>query len=344
MKSVNIQDIAREAGVGKATVSRVINGKGYVSRETAAKVRAVMERYHYQPSALARSLSRQESNAVGLIIPEANNPFFSGLLTGVSEMTDKCGYTLILRTSGNDKERDYRALEAMRYQRVKGLIYVPACNYEDERDFAEMAQRLNDLGGPCVVLDRPISRLDCDCVLSDNFSGAYAATEALIRAGHREIGVIAGNVQLLIGRERLEGYRKAMAQNGLSLRPSFQLTGTFGQEEAYERVGALLRKPARPTAFFIANNRSEIGFLNAMRDLKMKIPADAAFVSFDELPGQMVFELPYSCLDREVTQLGIKAAQLLMRRFDEPARPAERLVIVPRLSLRGSEKYVPRQA
>jgi DNA-binding LacI/PurR family transcriptional regulator len=81
-----------------------------------------------------------------------------------------------------------------------------------------------------------------------------------------------------------------------------------------------------------------------MRDLKMKIPADAAFVSFDELPGQMVFELPYSCLDREVTQLGIKAAQLLMRRFDEPARPAERLVIVPRLSLRGSEKYVPRQA
>ena len=101
MRSVNIQDIAREAGVGKATVSRVINGKGYVSRETAAKVKAVMDRFHYQPSALARSLSKRESDAIGLIIPEANNPFFSGLLTGVSEVTDKCGYTLILRTSGN---------------------------------------------------------------------------------------------------------------------------------------------------------------------------------------------------------------------------------------------------
>ena len=340
MRSVNIQDIAKEAGVGKATVSRVINGKGYVSRETAAKVRAVMEQHHYQPSALARSLSKRESDAIGLIIPEANNPFFSALLTGVSEMMDKCGYTLILRTSGNDMERDFRALEAMRYQRVKGLIYVPACNYENERDFDEMASRLNDLGGPYVVLDRPINKLDCDCVLSDNFSGAYAATEALIHAGHKAIGAIAGNTQLMIGRERIEGYRKALLQNGLTLRQPYLLIGTFGQEEAYRQVTELMRQQERPTAFFIANNHSEIGFLNALRDLKLKIPADVAFVGFDELPGQMVFELPYSCLDREVISLGTKAAQLLMRRFDEPNRPAERLVVVPRLSLRGSEKRV----
>lgn len=343
MKSVNIQDIAREAGVGKATVSRVINGKGYVSRETAAKVKAVMERYHYQPSALARSLSRQESDAIGLIIPEANNPFFSGLLTGVSEVMDKCGYTLILRTSGNDIQRDFKALEAMRYQRVRGLIYVPACNYEDEREFAQMASRLADLGGPYVVLDRPVAKLECDCVLSDNFSGAYSATEALIQAGHREIGVIAGNMQLLIGRERLEGYRKAMEQNGLTARDEFMLTGIFGQQEAYRRVKALLSSPTRPTAFFIANNRSEIGFLNAMRDLGLSIPQDAAFVGFDELPGQLVFGLPYSSLDREVTLLGAKAAQLLIRRFDEPARSPQRLIIVPRLSLRGSERYLEKE-
>ena len=343
MKSVNIQDIAREAGVGKATVSRVINGKGYVSRETAEKVRAVMDRYHYQPSALARSLSRRESDAIGLIIPEANNPFFSGLLSGVSEVLDKCGYTLIIRTSGNDRERDYRALEAMRYQRVRGLIYVPACNYENEPDFEEMASRLGDLGGPSVILDRPINRLDCDCVLSDNFSGAYAATEALIQAGHRAIGVIAGNTQLMIGRERLDGYRKAIAQNGLTLHKPYLITGTFGQKEAYAQVRELLQKPDRPTAFFIANNHSEIGFLNAVRDLRLKIPADIAFVGFDELPGQLVFELPYSCLDREVVQLGAKAAQMLIRRFDEPARPAERLVVVPRLCLRGSEKRLPKR-
>ena len=339
MKSVNIQDIAREAGVGKATVSRVINGKGYVSRETAAKIRAVMERYHYQPSALARSLSKQESDAIGLIIPEANNPFFSGLLTGISEVMDQCGYTLILRTSGNEPERDFRALEAMRCQRVKGLIYVPACNYEDDTDFAEMLSRLNDLDGPYVVLDRPIRRLDCDCVLSDNFSGAYAATEALIRAGHREIGVIAGNTQLQIGRERVNGYREAMQKNGLPLREPYLLTGTFDQQEAYRRVRELMDMAERPTAFFIANNHSEIGFLNAIRDAKKKIPEDVAFVGFDELSGQMIFGLPFSCLDREVTQLGTKAARLLVRRFEEPNRPAERMVVVPRLSLRGSEKY-----
>ena len=138
----------------------------------------------------------------------------------------------------------------------------------------------------------------------------------------------------------LEGYRKAMMQNGLTLHKPYLLTGTFGQPEAYRQVTELMQKPDRPTAFFIANNHSEIGFLNAVRDMKLKIPADVAFVGFDELPGQMVFELPYSCLDREVVSLGAKAAQLLIRRFDEPARPAERLVVVPRLCLRGSEKRV----
>jgi LacI family transcriptional regulator len=342
MSSVNIQQIAREAGVGKATVSRVMNGKGYVSRETAAKVKAVMARYRYQPSEPARSLSKRVSDAIGLIIPEADNPFFSSLLAGVSDITDQCGYTLILRTSGNDRECDFRALEAMRRQRVKGLIYVPACNYENERDFEEMTSRLSDLEGPYVVLDRPIQRLECDCVFSNNFSGAFAATEALIHAGHREIGVIAGNTRLMIGRERVEGYRKAMEQNGLALREPYLLTGAFGQEEAYRRVTLLMGSVNRPTAFFIANNHSEIGFLNAIRDLNLKIPADAAFIGFDELPGQLIFDLPFSCLDREVTQLGVKAAQLLIRRFEEPSRPVERLVVTPRLMLRGSEKYVNR--
>ena len=141
------------------------------------------------------------------------------------------------------------------------------------------------------------------------FSGAYAATEALIHAGHRDIGVIAGNTQLMIGRERVEGYRKAMMQNGLSLRNDFMLTGQFGLEEAYRQVTERMKVAQRPTAFFIANNHSEIGFLNAVRDLKLRIPSDVAFVGFDELPGQMVFELPYSCLDRDVILLGAKAAQ-----------------------------------
>lgn len=174
---------------------------------------------------------------------------------------DKCGYTLILRTSGNVKERDYKALEAMRYQRVKGLIYLPACNYEVELDFEQMSSRLSDLDGPCVILDWPIHRLDCDCVLNDNFRGAYSATEALIQAGYKTIGVIAGNAQLLIGRERLEGYRKAIKQNGLALHEPFMRIGTFWQEEAYRRVAELMRKSEYPTAFFIANNHSEIGFL-----------------------------------------------------------------------------------
>ncbi len=340
MKTVTIFDIAQEAGVGKSTVSRVINGTGYVATETVDRVKRVMERYNYHPSAVARNLSKQESDTIGLILPEVNNPFFADILKGVSQMVDKCGYTLILCGSDNDTEKDFRALRAMHSQRVKGLIYVPACDYAEEETFRQMEGLLCQLGCPVVLLDRPIPKLNYDCVLTDNFSGAYAATEELIRAGHTEIGVVAGNMELFIGRERYEGYCKAMEQNGLKVHPEHIIYGQFDKQITYEKVKTLIQSGRMPTAFFVSNNLSEVGFLTAVHEMGLRIPEDVAFVSFDSIPGQDVFNMPYSCLEREVLRLGEQAAQLLFRRFDAPDRPLEKIVILPHVCLRGSERLV----
>lgn len=340
---VTIHDIAKEAGVGKSTISRVINGTGYVSAETVEKVRCVMERHNYHPSSAARNLSKQESDTIGLILPEVNNPFFADILKGVSHMVDKCGYTLILCGSDNDPAKDYRALRAMVSQRVKGLIYVPAVDYTDEVAFGKMESMLKSLGCPVVLLDRPIARMNCDCVMTDNFSGAYAATEALIRAGHTRIGVIAGDTQLYIGRERYEGYRMAMEQNGLAVNPEHVIYGQFDKQITYEKVSKLFDGRDMPSAFFISNNLSETGFLTAVYERNLRVPEDVAFVGFDFIPGQDVFNMPYSCLEREVLRLGEQAAQLLFRRFETPGRPPEKIVILPHVCLRGSERYLPRQ-
>lgn len=338
---MTIDDIAHAVGVGKSTVSRVINGKGYVSAETAKKVKTAMRLHSYQPSAVARSLSRQESDVVGLILPEVNNPFFADILLGICQMVDKAGYALILCGSDNDVEKDFQALRAMHRQRVRGLIYIPAGDYLDEASFEKLRGLLQQLGCPVVILDRPIDRLaDWDCVVTDNFHGAYTATETLINAGHRKVGIIVGDLSLSIGRERLDGYRKAMAQNGLEVLPEDTIFGQFKKATTYVKVKSLIETGAFPSAFFISNNLSEAGFLMAVNEKGMRIPQDIAFIGFDEMQGQSVFSMPYSCLNREVLTMGTLAAQLLFRRFDTPGREADKVVMVPNVVLRGSERCV----
>jgi LacI family transcriptional regulator len=340
MAGKTILDIAREANVGKSTVSRVINGSGYTSPDTARRVREVMAKYNYMPSSAARSLSTQTSDTIGIILPESNNPFFSDILLGVSRIVDTSDLTLILCGSANKVENDYRALRVMLRQRVRGLIYVPAEDYSAEQDYEKLKSLLEQISCPVVLLDRPIENLPIDGVFTDNFKGAYMATEALVLAGHRDIGIIAGDQELHIGRERIAGFYKALEDSGIAANPRHIIPGQFDRNTTYTLMKQALCLTDRPTAYFISNNLSEAGFLQAVYECGLRIPDDIAFVGFDEMYGQDAYGLPYSCLERDVLDMGRKAAQLLIKRFEDPKRPYEREIIMPRLKLLGSEKYV----
>ncbi len=339
-RNVTIQDIAREAGVGKTTVSRVINGSGYVKSETEQKIRTVMEKYNYQPNAAARALSRQESEAVGLLLPEVNNPFFSEMISGISDFIEKSGFTLMLSNSDNNPLRDSRALEMMCRQRVKGLIYVPACDYDEEENYSRIKDLLERLGCPVVILDRPIAKLAYDCVTTDNFSGAMDCTDALIEAGHRRIGVVVGNMELFIGRERFRGFKKALEIARIPLRDKDVIYGEFSQQTTYDLVKEMLETGDYPEAFFLSNNLSEAGFLQAVTEKGLRIPEDIAFISFDKISNQEIFNFPFSYLERNIRDLGEQAARLLVRRFDNPDAPRQRVVVMSKVILLGSEKKI----
>ncbi len=340
IRNVTIQDIAREAGVGKTTVSRVINGNGYVKEETAQRVHKVMEKYHYQPSAAARSLSRQESDMIGLLLPEIDNPFFSEMIQGIASVVERSGFTVMLSSSANTPERDFRILESMHRQRIRGLIYVPACDYDDEENYGQIKVALEQLGCPVVILDRPIARLDYDCVTTDNFIGAMSCTQTLIDAGHKRIGVVAGNMELFIGRERFRGFQKALERAKLPLKKEDILYGEFDKQITYERVKEMLSRPDYPKAFFLSNNLSEAGFLKAVFERNLRIPEDVAFVSFDKISNQDIYNMPFTYLERNVRDLGEQAAQLLIRRFDDPDGPVQKVVVISKVIPMGSERKV----
>lgn len=338
-RRLTIGDIAAMAGVGKATVSRVINNSGYVSAGTRARVEKVLAETVFLPSAAARSLSRRESDTVGVIIPEADNAFFWGLLKGMGAVADAGNLSLILCSSANSMEKDLRSFQAMRRQRVRGVVFTPATAYNSAGDLALLREHIDKLETPVVLLDRPVDGLGLDGVYTDNYAGAHSAAEVLIGAGHKSIGIVAGDPSLRIARERFNGFADALREHGLALDPRHVVKGMFDIETAYRETAELLRKPRDvPDAFFAANNLCAIGFLQALSERGLSTPGDVGFICFDHL-GEVSRLWPgLSHLDRDAVGMGAEAMRLLLAKR-EPGGGGQGDIIFPsKVVLLGSEK------
>lgn len=337
MKRATIADIAKLAGVGKATVSRVLNESGYVSDVTRKRVESVIRKNTFTPSAAARNLSKRESDTVGVVIPEADNSFFSEMLKGISNVADASDLRLIFCNSGNMMEKDLKFLRIMSEQRVKGVIFTPAVAYNSPDGKDAVRKAIHKLNVPVVLLDRPIDDLDLDGVFSDNFAGAYDATTALIQAGHRKIGIVTGDPDLAIGRERFRGFKEALARHDIPLERRFIVKGMFNTAVAYDATRKLLKERERPTAFFAANNLSGIGFLKAAFEYGLSVPGDVGFVSFDRLGYLTDLGYPFSYLDRDVVGMGVEAMRLLLAKIERQHVSRGNVVFPSRLVLLGSE-------
>jgi LacI family transcriptional regulator len=335
---VTISDIAKRAGVGKATVSRALNGSGYVGADARRRIEEAVAALGYAPSAAARALSTRQTSMIGLVIPEVSNPFFAEIILGISQVVEQNNLVLMLANTDNRAPTDLKALEMMRQQRLRGLIYTPAVDYEDRKEREKMIRLLEQIGAPVVVLDRPLQESPFDEICTDNHTGAYLSAKALIEAGHRRVGIVAGDMRLNIGRERFEGFRQALIDNGIELRAQDVLYGEFDQNRTYALTRAMLETGDYPTAFFVSNNLSSKGFIRAMFEKGLSIPEDIAFIGFDRVDGLELFGLQYSCLDRDVPRMGAMAMRLLLDRIENPNKARERIVASPVLRLTGSEK------
>jgi LacI family transcriptional regulator len=331
-----IQDVARHAGVSIATVSRVLNGTAYVNEEVAARVRAAVKELQYQPSRAAQALRANRSKIIGLLISDIQNPFFTALIRGVEDVASRNGYSLILCNSDENPRKEQQYIEVLCAERVAGAIIVPTSeNPAKLRLFRE-----HEI--PLISVDRRVKDRTTDAVLIDNVRGAYEAVTHLIANGYRRIGVITGPVGTTTGRERLEGYRKALREANIVGDPALERVDDFKGEGGRKCAHVLLDLDLPVDALFTTNNLMTLGALEAIHTRHLRIPDDIAIVGFDEMPWAALSGVSLTTVTQPVYELGSTAALRLFQRLQEPAVfSRQEIILAPTLLVRDSTRPRP---
>lgn len=339
--AVTIYDVAKQAGVALSTVSRVINNSGYVKQETRNKVYEAIKTLNYIPSSVARTLSKNESNNIAVVIPDITNPFFGEVIKGITKELDQTEFDLIFYNTNENIQKEYRALQAIIKNRVRGLIITPIAEMAEENK--ELLKQIQEMGIPIVLIDRDIHGLNCDGVFVDNVTGAFEATKLLLNENHRRIAIIHGPLTSIPGRDRLKGYIDAYQSVNMRALRSLQYVGDFMFESGVSATQKILKSKKRPTAIFCCNNLMTMGCMAALKENHLKIPDDMALVGFDELSIHDIINSPITVVSRATTQMGALAVHTLLQRIRHPEELPEqpnRIILQPHLKIRGSEKLV----
>ncbi len=328
-----IKDVAQDAGVSTATVSHVLNGTRPVSEELAKRVRESVAKLDYHPDRIARSLRTQRTHAIGLIVSDISNPFFSVLVRGAEDAASELGYSIMISNTDEDSEKERLHVNALRQRRIDGLLIAPTEGAD------ENVQLLVSSGVPFVFVDRRIEGVRATSILSDNVGGAYAATQHLLAFGHERIGIILGLDGTSSSRERYQGYRVALKDAGLDGEANLVVRGDYRIAGGSRACNELLDLPRPPTAVFSLNNLMAIGVLCAIRERGMRFPDDISVVSFDS-PWWMdhVMSPALTYIGQEPYEIGQRAMCELARTIDsEVKEPVEEVIRVPtRLEIRES--------
>lgn len=336
--SITISDIASQAGVSKATVSRVLNQSGYVHENTRYRIEEIIRRNNYMPSATARNLANKQTKTIGMIIPEADNAFFGEILKGVSQVAFQNNYALIFCDTQNNRLIEEKALLSLKEQRVVGLIYTPSSDYSEPVYRKRLKELLDALETQIVFLDRAIDHLTLDGVFFENRHSAYVATEALINAGNRRIGVITGNLDLQIGRERYQGFCQAMKAHDLPICPQYVYKGDFMLDTAYRITKEFLASGDYPEAVLTSNNRTTMGFVKAVNQAGLVIGQDIAAIGIDYVEALDLFSVNFSYIERNTLLMGQTVMHQLLERIKNPYKPHEICNIPFQVVLKGSER------
>ncbi len=326
-----MNDVASAAGVSVATVSALINGTAKVSPALTRRIEEAIAAIGYERNAIARSLRMGATRTVGLTVTDIRNPFFTDLVSTVQHILSRAGYAVMVCSNDETPELQQEQIKLLLDRAVDGLIIAPTGEDSD------LQQLLSSVRKPVVMIDRTCDGLEIDTVTLDNRKAARDATSYLLTLGHRRIGFISGPQHASTGRDRLDGYRQALAAGGVAFAPELVEEGNFREADGYRATTKLLAQRERPSALFSANNLMTIGAMKAVRDIGLNCPSDVSVACFDDFPWADVFHPQLTTVAQPVQQLAEHAAALLLDRLSGKSDEAPRqLVLRGQLIIRES--------
>jgi LacI family transcriptional regulator len=329
-KSASIYDVARESRVSVFTVSAVINHKAHVGKKLRTRVEAAIRKLNYRPNLIARSLAKQRTHTIGMIVTDIANPFFPMVVRGAEDAAQKRGYNLLLCNSDDTLDKEESSVELLLSKRVDGILLTKAAG-----DFRPSVQKLiRDVKIPFVLIMRTYPKLTKDAIITDDYHGAYDAVSHLARSGRRRIGLISGPLKVSNAIARYEGFRDALKAQNLPLDPNLIIEGDYRIDSGFRAGHSLLSH--RPDGIYVANHLMTIGLLAASEEMGLRCPEDFGLISFDDYPWLGVFRPRLTTVELPKRLLGSEAVELLIRRIEGDRSKAEVKKLQPELRVRES--------
>lgn len=337
--SATISDIAKRANVSSATVSRVLNNSGYVKEETRERILAAIKEMNYTPSAIARSLSKNETNTIGIIVPDITNTYFGEIIKGVSEIAEKNNLNIILFNTENYLEKEIRAINLLKEQRIKGIIMTPG--FGEEKFNETYIRTIKSLNVPIILVSADIKFTKLNGVFVDNIKGGFDATNLLIKEGHTKVGIMTGLLSSEPIMDRLEGYKKALEENNIEINEKYIYHGEFKLDKAFEITKKILKQKDAPTAIVVCSNMMTMGVIKAMKSEKKDIPKDLAIVGFNRIDLLDIVGVNITYMEDSPIELGRASMNMLCDIFQNVDNTVvKRKIIAPQMIIQGSEKKI----
>ena len=311
-KRANLRDVAAVAHTSVATVSRVLNDSGYYSERIQMRVRKAAEKLNYQPNLRAKSLRQRRSNTVGLLIPNLLNQYYTALADDISQLLLRHGYQLLLSSTRDDPTIEQTAFLQLVGHDVDGLIWVPATSNQ------KLIDTVLNRNIPAVSIVRKLDGRPLPTIVFEDFAGAQAATQHLLRLGHTRIGIVGGDIAHSSNYDRLQGYRKALKEAAVSSDPALIKMGPSAGDRGFLAAEELLQLPSPPTALFVASNALMPQVMTSLRRHAVRIPDAISLICFDDLEWFMFSEPPISAIAINHTLLAEAAVNLILNLVQEP--------------------------
>ena len=332
---VTIKDVAREAGISYSTVSRVVNNKEYVKPATRQRVLEAMEKLGYQANLQARSLAGGRTNVVGLLVHDIASPYTGELIRGIDDVLAANDYELMVYTTHRRKNQEPKFVATMARGLTEGLLIVLPVQAE------KYIENLRERNFPYVLIDQNSEDSQAPSVTSANRQGACDAVEHLIGLGHRRIGVITGWMDIAGARDRLAGYKLALAKHNIPFDPDLVIEGDFTPPSGYIGTEKLLNLNKPPTAIFPSNDDAAAGALDAIKNGGLRVPEDISVIGFDDVPMAANLSPKLTTVRQPIEEVGKIATQMLLNIINNPELEREHIVLPTKLIIRESTTSPP---